>query len=68
MTHNPNAPNKKGSTPILYAAYEGHTEIVKILAPLTDNPNGPNNAGYTPIKCAEYYGHTEIVKILAALL
>ena len=26
-----------------------NTEIVKILAPLTDNPNAPNNDGETPI-------------------
>ena len=39
---NPNAPNKDGNTPIHEAAKNGHTEIVKILAPLTDNPNAPN--------------------------
>ena len=42
----------------------GHTEIVKILAPLADNPNAPNNNGRTPIHWAARYGHTEIVKIL----
>ena len=39
MVANPNAPNKLGDTPIHCAAYYGHTEIVKILAPLTDNSN-----------------------------
>ena len=29
-------------TPIYWAASNGHTEIVKSLAPLTDNPNAPN--------------------------
>ena len=33
--------------PIL-AAWNGHTEVVKILAPLTDNPNAPNDIGRTP--------------------
>ena len=33
LTDNPNAPNEDGSTPIHRAAYNGHTEIVKILAP-----------------------------------
>ena len=42
-----------------------NTEIVKILAPLTDNPNGPNYSGLTPIYMAASDGHTEIVKILA---
>ena len=48
MTVNPNAPSKYGDTPIHMAAIYGHTEIVKILAPLTDNPNAPNNYGRTP--------------------
>ena len=45
----------------------GHTEIVKILAPLTDNPNAPNKDGKTPIYLAAWNGHTEIVNILAPL-
>ena len=35
--------------PIYEAACEGHTEIVKILAPLTDNPNATTINGKTPI-------------------
>ena len=35
-------------SPIHEAAWNGHIEIVKILAPLTDNPNAPNNDGKTP--------------------
>ena len=46
------------------AACNGHTEILKILVPLTDNPNAPNNDGRTPIYWAAFYDHTEIVKIL----
>ena len=45
----------------------GHTEIVKILAPLTDNPNARKNNGKTPIHEAAENGHTQIVKILAPL-
>ena len=37
MTDNPNFPNKDGFTPIYNAGHEGHTDIVKILAPLSDN-------------------------------
>ena len=44
-----------------------NTEIVKILAPLTDNPNAPDKYGETPIIMATCLGHTEIVKILASL-
>ena len=64
LTENPNTPNKFGRTPILYAACNGHTEIVKILAPLTDNPNAPNKDGLTPSYMAASRGHTEIVNIL----
>ena len=43
------------------------TEIVKILAPLTNNSNIPDENGRTPIYHAAVHGHTEIVKILAPL-
>ena len=35
------------------AAQNGHTEIVKILVPLTDNPNSPGNSGKTPLAVAK---------------
>ena len=54
-------------TPIYWAARNGHTKIVQILAPLKDNPNAPDNRGYTPIHWAAKNGHTEIVKILIPL-
>ena len=44
-----------------------NTEIVKILAPLTDNPNVPDKNGDTPIHEAAFSGHAEIVKMLAPL-
>ena len=55
-------------TPIYQVAKNGHTEIVKILAPLTDNPNAPNENGHTPINWAAQNGHTEIIIILAPLI
>ena len=44
-----------------------NTEIVKILAPLTDNPNAPDKNGDTPIYKAAWKGNLEIVKYLAHL-
>ena len=44
-----------------------HTEIIKILAPLTYNSNAQDEYGDTPIYKAAYFGYTEIVKILALL-
>ena len=52
---------------IAWAAIFGNTEIVEILAPLTDNPNAPNKLGDTPIHVAACNGSLEIVKILAPL-
>ena len=46
--------------------YDEDTEIVKVLAPLTDNPNALG-IGRTPIGMAALFGCTEIVKILAHL-
>ena len=34
--------------------FHENTEIIKILAPLTDNPNTPNDYGDTPISWAAY--------------
>ena len=67
MTDNPNYPNDNGDSPIYLTARDGHTEIVKILVPLTNNPNAPNRYGKTPIHWAARFGYTEMVKILAPL-
>ena len=67
MTENPNAQNIFGQTPVCRAACNGHTEIVKFLAPLADNPNAPGKNGETPIYGAARNGHNEIVKILDSL-
>ena len=60
--------DEDGFTPIYWAANNGHTEIVKILAPLTDNPNAPDKNGKTPIHWAAQIGHTETVKILTTFV
>ena len=66
LTDNLNAPEDEvGGNPTYWAAYDGHTGIVKILAPLTGN--APNEDGETPIHAAASKGHTDIVKILAPL-
>ena len=36
-------------TPIHRASVKGHTEIVRILAPLTKNPNSTTNSGMSPL-------------------
>ena len=49
------------------AAERGHSEIVRILAPLTKNANAPAPNGNTPIHTAAFKGHSEIIKILTPL-
>ena len=55
---NINAVDIHGETLICEAVYNGHTEIVRILAPLADNPNAPNKdiSGDTPIYRSALYG------------
>ena len=54
MTDNPNAPDRDGNTPIYQAALNGHTEIVKILVPLTNDPNALNDiTGKSPVDVAK---------------
>ena len=53
LTDNSNAPNT-GKTPIYQAALNGHTEIVKILVPLTNDPNALNDiTGKSPVDVAK---------------
>ena len=44
MTDNPNAPDEYGNTPIYLAASWGYTEIIRILAPLSDDPYVPDES------------------------
>ena len=50
------------------AALDGHTEIVRILAPLTKSIKTPKKFGHNSIHLAARGGHTEIIKFLAPLV
>ena len=50
-----------------YVSFISPTEIVAILAPLTQNPNAPDPDGWTPINRVARRGNSEIVRILAPL-
>ena len=56
-------------TPIQLAAfYNNPTEIIGILAPLTENPNAPDPDGWTPINRAVLLErNSEIIRLLAPL-
>ena len=59
-----NARYNKGSTVLMYAAQNGHTEIAKLLLSAGADINVRDNYGFTSLIYAAYYGHTEIAKLL----
>ena len=64
-----NAKDKRGRTPLLFAAIGGHKEIAEILiAKGADvSPKSPEyKAGITPLHEAAFHGHKEIVELLIA--
>ncbi len=62
-----NAAANSGSTPLWYAAYNGHSECVRLLlaAPGID-VNKADNYGGTPLEAAESTGHTECARLIRA--
>jgi cytohesin len=60
-----NARHKSGGlTPLHFAAYYGHEEIVELLITKGANVNAKEEKGWTPLHFAAYYGHEEIVELL----
>ena len=57
-----------GDTPIHHAAREGHLDVIKFLAPLTENPNAPDKHGNTPIDLAIRRGHNEVAQFLQSYI
>ncbi len=59
----------KGDTPMIWAAYEGHTPVVLTLLALSDNKkkllNAKLSSGYSAIDCAKKKKHNDIVEILS---
>ena len=66
--NNPIVTDKKGNSPIYYAAAYGQLEILKFLITYTSNPNVPNKNGMTPLEMATSNGHKKIVRYLQELL
>ncbi|XP_047481034.1 uncharacterized protein LOC125033502 isoform X3 [Penaeus chinensis] len=53
------------NTPLHYAAYEGHTEVVELLLTKRCDPNLSNVTGDTPLHLAALTGKIDVLKILS---
>ena len=60
-----NAPDNRGTTPLHYAAANGHAEIVEALLE-RGATHGPNEAGNTPFHWAVQQQQLAVVKLLVA--
>ena len=57
-------PNDKGMTALMFAAWKGHSEIVRLLARAGANVNAVSQTGATPLIYAANAGSQESVRIL----
>ena len=55
---------RDGRTVLIYAARDGHTEVVKLLIDNGADLNHKNNGGVTALRTAAREGRTEVVKLL----
>ena len=55
---------RHGNTPLHWAAFHGHLDVVRTLIKNGANPNVHTKDGYTPLRDAAYRGHTEVVRFL----
>ncbi|XP_042326634.1 LOW QUALITY PROTEIN: ankyrin repeat, SAM and basic leucine zipper domain-containing protein 1 [Sceloporus undulatus] len=58
---NPNATCRKKMTPLMYAAREGHPQVVALLAGHGSQINAQDESGYTALTWAARYGHKKVV-------
>jgi ankyrin repeat protein len=56
--------NSEGSTSLILASGEGHSEIVSFLLKQNAYVNSANNKGLTALMCACYHGFSVIVGLL----
>ena len=62
--HLATAPDGRGDPPILHAARNGDTEIVRLLIDRGADANATNARGHTVLYCAGGHGHRETVQLL----
>ena len=62
---NVNDKDTEGNTPLIMAAYNGHSEVVDMLIKRGANVNDKDNEDKTALMWAAYNGHSEVVDILS---
>ena len=53
-----------GWSALIYAAKEGHLEVVQLLLQNGAEPNPPDNSSHTALRGASLFGHDEVVQAL----
>jgi hypothetical protein len=61
---NVNVKDVIGSTPLHYAAWNGHVEIVRLLFQNGADVNVRDNDGWTALHCSAWKGHIDILHLL----
>lgn len=61
-----NAVDRNGLTPLHWASWYGHVDIVMRLLKKGAYVNAANGNGWTPLHQASQHGHIEVAKLLAA--
>jgi ankyrin repeat protein len=60
------AKDPRGMTPLHFASFRGHTELVKLLIKAGAVVDAGDQRGTTPLIGAAYFGHKEIAEVLIA--
>ncbi len=61
-----NTQDNCGYTPLIQAAWRGHTDIATLLIEGGADVNAKGSDGHTPLLWATVNGHTDIIKLLRA--
>ena len=52
-----------GWTPLHYAAFRGHRDVVRLLLDAGANPSKADAVGWTPLRSAAFRGHKDVVQL-----